>query len=84
MAGVAALHVMRKPTLAMVAPGDDGYNPTDPRASPKRDQGRRDAQERRDHGKRLVRRYSGEVTAVVELVMRPYPGVTRCAVRTRR
>jgi hypothetical protein len=69
---------------AMAAPGDYGYTTTDPRATPKRDQGRRDAQERRDHGEQLMRRYSDKVTAAVEWAMRPYPSRTRSAGRTRR
>jgi hypothetical protein len=42
------------------------------------------AQERRDHGEHLVRRYSDEVTAVVEWAIRPYPGVIHSAGRMRR
>jgi hypothetical protein len=84
MAGVAALCVVRRPTSAMAAPGDYGYTTMDPRAAPKRDQGRRDAQERRDHGEQLVRRYSDKVTVVVEWAMLPYPRRTRSAGRTRR
>jgi hypothetical protein len=57
---------VHQPTPAMAVPDDDGYTPTDTRAAPKRDQGRRDALERRDHDERLVWRYSGEVTAAVE------------------
>jgi hypothetical protein len=84
MAGATALHTVRQPTPATAAPGDDSYTPMDPRAAPKRDQGRRDAQERWDHGERLMRRYSSEVTVAVEWAMQPYPSVTHCARRTRR
>jgi hypothetical protein len=55
MVDAAALHMVRRPTPGMAAPGDDNYTPMDPRAAPKRDQGRRDAHERRDHGERLRR-----------------------------
>jgi hypothetical protein len=68
---------------AMAAPGDDGYTLTNPRTTPKRDKGRRDVQERRDHDERLVWRYSGEVTAAVEWAMQSYLGSARCAERMR-
>jgi hypothetical protein len=66
MTSAAALCAVHRPTPTMAAPGDDGYTYTNPRATPKRDQGRQDAPERQDHAERLVRRYSGEVTAAVE------------------